>query len=48
MKSYYHSTSNAPLAVLEDAGGIVQLIVVDHEHYKDIKNSEKWKKLKSM
>ena len=24
------------LKVLEDAGGIVQLIVVDQEHYKDI------------
>ena len=48
MKSYYNSTSNASLKVLEDAGGIVQLIVVDQENYKDIQNSETWKKLKSM
>ena len=36
MKSYYHSTGNAPLTVSEDAGGIVQLIVVDQERYKYI------------
>ncbi len=36
MKSYYHSTSNASLKVLADAGGIVQLIVVDQECYKYI------------
>ena len=29
MKSYYNSTSNASLKVLEDAGGIIQPIVVD-------------------